>query len=181
MVILPVRIKHALDVSVQRPHDADACEHCWPAERRMTCVSTMLERTVALANARLRQLRLPCVPKRQVGNAFCHFAHITVRPPAFFPNPVDLVVVAAHIKGRVDNPEEKNREYRDADHPHARLLPRYAADAFEPSEAQARTIGPAPWIFAMRGAGPERDRAHAHVTVIDVPAFVGSIESAAAG
>jgi len=44
-----------------------------------------------------------------------------VCPPAFFPNPVDLVVVAAHIKGRVDNREEKNREYRDADHPHARL------------------------------------------------------------
>jgi hypothetical protein len=59
------------------------------------------------------------VPKRQVGNAFCHFAGVTVL--AFFPNSVDLVVVAAQIKGRVDNREEKNREYRDADHPHARL------------------------------------------------------------
>jgi hypothetical protein len=27
--------------------------------------------------------------------------------PAFFPNAVDLVVVAAQIKGRVDNREEK--------------------------------------------------------------------------
>jgi hypothetical protein len=30
-----------------------------------------------------------------------------VFPPAFFPNPVDLIVVAAQIKGRVDNREEK--------------------------------------------------------------------------
>jgi len=50
---------------------------------------------------------LPCVPKRRVDNAFCHFARITVFPPAFFPNPVDLIVVAAQIKGRVDNREEK--------------------------------------------------------------------------
>ena len=34
-------------VPVQRPHDADAREHRRPAERRMTSVSTMLERTVA--------------------------------------------------------------------------------------------------------------------------------------
>jgi hypothetical protein len=72
----------------------------------------------------LRQLRLPCVPKRQVGNAFCHFASITVCLPAFFPNSVDLVVVAAQIKGCVDNREEKSREYRDADRPHARLPPK---------------------------------------------------------
>ena len=45
-------------------------------------------------------------------------------PLAFFPNPVDLVVVAAQIKGRVDNREENNREYRDADHPHSRLPPK---------------------------------------------------------
>ena len=61
------------------------------------------------ANARLRQLRLPCVPKRQVDNAFLHLARITVCPLAFFPNSVDLVVVAAQIKGRVDtNRDEKN-------------------------------------------------------------------------
>jgi hypothetical protein len=95
----------------------------------------------SVANARLRQLRLPCVPKRRVDNAFCHFARITVCPPAFFPNPVDLVVVAAHIKGRVDNREEKNREYRDADHPHARLPPKMRRRRLKPSEAQARTIG----------------------------------------
>jgi hypothetical protein len=28
------RIKHALKVSVQRPHDANACEHRWSARRR---------------------------------------------------------------------------------------------------------------------------------------------------
>jgi hypothetical protein len=44
--------------------------------------------------------------------------------PAFFPNAVDLVVVAAQIKGRVDNRNETNREYRDADRPHARLPPK---------------------------------------------------------
>jgi hypothetical protein len=89
----------------------------------------------------LRQLRLLCVPKRRVDIAFFHFARITVCPPAFFPYPVYLVVVAAHIKGRVDNPEQKNREYRDADHPHARLPPKIRRRRLKPSEAQARTIG----------------------------------------
>jgi hypothetical protein len=93
-------------VAVQCLHDADPREHRRAATR---C---------------LRQLRLLCVPKRRVDIAFFHFARITVCPPAFFPNPVDLVVVAAQIKGRVDNPEEKKREYRDADHPHARLPPK---------------------------------------------------------
>ncbi len=72
--------------------------------------------------AGLRQLRLPRAPKRRVGNAFCHFASITVL--AFFPNSFDLAVVAAQIEGRVDNREEKSREYRDADRPHARLPPK---------------------------------------------------------
>jgi hypothetical protein len=35
--------------------------------------------------------------------------------PALFPNAVGLVVVAAQIKNHVDNREETNREYRDAD------------------------------------------------------------------
>jgi len=30
MSILARRIEHALDVTIQRPHDADACKHCWP-------------------------------------------------------------------------------------------------------------------------------------------------------
>jgi hypothetical protein len=84
----------------------------------------------------LRQLRLPCIPKRQVGNAFCHFSSFTVCPPAFFPNSVDLVLVAVQIKGRVDNREEKNREYRDADCPHARLPPKIRRRRPKPSEAQ---------------------------------------------
>jgi hypothetical protein len=88
----------------------------------------------------LRQLRLPCVPKRQVGNAFCHFASITVCLPAFFPNSVDLVVVAAQIKGRVDNREEKSREYRDADRPHARLPPKIRRRRLSLAKPR-RTIG----------------------------------------
>jgi hypothetical protein len=103
---------------VQRPHHRDAREHRRAAERR------------------LRQLRLLCVPKRRVDIAFFHFARITLCP-AFFPNPVDLVVVAAQIKGRVNNPEEKNREYREADHPHARLPPKIRRRRLKPSEAQA--------------------------------------------
>jgi hypothetical protein len=31
--------------------------------------------------------------------------------------------------------------------------------------------------LARRQAGAERDRAHAHVTVIDVPAFLGHVQS----
>jgi hypothetical protein len=54
------------------------------------------------------------VPKCQVGHAFFHFARIIVCPLAFFPNPVELVVVAAHIEGRVHNREEENRDYCDA-------------------------------------------------------------------
>jgi hypothetical protein len=40
---------------------------------------------------------------------------------------------------------------------------------------------PAPRIFPGRHAGAERDRAHAHVTVEHVPAFVGGVWRAAAG
>src|ERR1700730_6964128 len=123
MVRLAVHIELADVTAVQRLHDADPREHRRGAERR------------------LRQLRLLCVPKRRVDIAFFHFARITVCPPAFFPNPVDLVVVAAQIKGRVDNPEEKNREYRDADYPHAALPPRIPRRRLKPSEAKARTIG----------------------------------------
>jgi hypothetical protein len=34
MMILPIRIKHPLDVPVQRSHDVDAREHCRAARRR---------------------------------------------------------------------------------------------------------------------------------------------------
>ena len=64
------------------------------------------------------------MPKRQVGHALFNFTSFTVSPLAFFPKPIGLVVVAAQIKGRVDNREENNREYRDADRPHARLPPK---------------------------------------------------------
>src|SRR6266850_731954 len=74
---------------------------------------------VSVANARLWQVRLLCAPNRQVYNAFFHFARMC--PLAFLPNPVDLVVVAAQIEGRVNNREEKNRDYRDAYRPHAHL------------------------------------------------------------
>jgi hypothetical protein len=40
---------------------------------------------------------------------------------------------------------------------------------------------PAPRIFMGRNAGPDRDRADAHVTILDVPAFFGGLERAAAG
>jgi hypothetical protein len=46
------------------------------------------------------------VLKRQVSNAFRHFACIVGLPPAFFPKPFDLVVVAPQINSRVDNREE---------------------------------------------------------------------------
>jgi hypothetical protein len=100
----------------ERLHHRDAREYRRAAERR------------------LRQLRLLCVAKRRVDIAFFHFARITLCP-AFFPNPADLIVVAAQIKGRVDNPEENSREYRDADHPHARLPPKIRRRRLKPSEA----------------------------------------------
>jgi hypothetical protein len=34
MMILTIRIEHALDVAIQRSHDADAREHRWTAGRR---------------------------------------------------------------------------------------------------------------------------------------------------
>src|ERR1700730_19020509 len=89
MRALAFRIELDRLAAVDRLHHAHAGEHHRAAERL------------------LRQFRLLSVPKRRVDIAFFHFARITVCPPAFFPNPVDLVVVAAQIKGRVDNPEEK--------------------------------------------------------------------------
>jgi len=47
--------------------------------------------------------------------------------------------------------------------------------------AGVEAAGPSPWIFAGWHAGAERDRADAHVIVIDVPAFIRGIERAAAG
>jgi hypothetical protein len=44
-----------------------------------------------------------------------------------------------------------------------------------------KTASPDPEIFARRHTGAERDRADAHVTVKDVPAFIGSFQIAAAG
>lgn len=35
-MILTIRFKRALNVPVQRPHDANPCEHCWPALQRAT-------------------------------------------------------------------------------------------------------------------------------------------------
>ena len=106
--------------------------HSESLEQRLTLDSTVVfsevveRRTAAVTwkGSGLGQLRLPCVPKRQVGNALFHFASFTVYPLAFFPNPVGLVMVAAQIKGRVDNREENNREYCNADRPHARLPPK---------------------------------------------------------
>jgi hypothetical protein len=34
MLVFTIRIEHALDVSVQRPHDADTRKHRRPARRR---------------------------------------------------------------------------------------------------------------------------------------------------
>ncbi len=56
-----------------------------------------------------------------------------------------------------------------------------AVRTFPRVAARIKTAIPAPGIFARWHAGSDRDRADAHVTVIDVPAFVGSIERAAAG
>ena len=47
VVRLAILIKLTDVVTVQCLHDANPREHRLPAERRMTCVSTMLERTVA--------------------------------------------------------------------------------------------------------------------------------------
>jgi hypothetical protein len=32
MGVFAIRIEHALDVTVERPHDADPCEHRWPTQ-----------------------------------------------------------------------------------------------------------------------------------------------------
>jgi len=58
---------------------------------------------------------------------------------------------------------------------------RGAVGAFPRMGAGIEAAGPLPRIFARRHASAERNHAHAHVTVKDVPAFVGSIERAAAG
>jgi hypothetical protein len=64
-----------------------------------------------------------------------------VCPLAFFPNAVDLVVVAAQIKGRVDNREEKTANTAMPIALMRASLPRYAADASSLAKPKARTIG----------------------------------------
>jgi len=34
MVLFPIRVEDSLDLSIERPHDADAREHGWPAQSR---------------------------------------------------------------------------------------------------------------------------------------------------
>jgi hypothetical protein len=60
-----------------------------------------------------------------------------------------------------------------------RRLPR-CRRYFSRVTAGIEPAGPGPGIFAGRHAGANRDRADAHVTVIDVPAFVGGFRIAAA-
>src|SRR6187402_182551 len=69
----------------------------------------------------LRQLRLPCLPKRRVGLAFGHFGCFSVCPLAFFPNLSDLAVVVVQNTRRVANREAKKHEQRDSNRPHGRL------------------------------------------------------------
>src|SRR3981081_415160 len=47
--------------------------------------------------------------------------------------------------------------------------------------ARIETTRPAPWIFVMRNAGSERDRADVHVAIVDVPAFFAGVSQSAAG
>src|SRR3954453_20294157 len=79
------------------------------------------------AASSLRQLRFLRATKRQVGDALFHFASITVGSPAFIPDLVHLVVVAAHIKGGVDKRGKQNEcNCRDHNDSHARLLRHWA-------------------------------------------------------
>src|SRR5258706_14904074 len=56
---------------------------------------------------------------------------------------------------------------------------RGAVHTFPRMAARIEPASPTPRIFARGHAGAERDCAGSHVTIVDVPAFVGSIESAA--
>ncbi len=56
-----------------------------------------------------------------------------------------------------------------------------AARAFCRMATGIEAAGPAPRVLVMRNASADRNRADAHVTVVDVPTFVGSIGRAAAG
>jgi len=101
------------------------------AERRTAAV--VVDRSGFTATAVALRAEAPSRP--------CILSLCSINCVGILPEFVDLVVVAAQIKGSVDNREEKNREYRDADRLMRASLPRYAANALKPSEAQARTIG----------------------------------------
>ena len=58
---------------------------------------------------------------------------------------------------------------------------RGAIRTFPRVAAGIKTAIPASRIFTRRHSGADRDRAHAHVTVMDVPTFVGSIGRSTAG
>src|SRR6266702_2429665 len=58
---------------------------------------------------------------------------------------------------------------------------RGAVCAFSRMAARIEATSPAPRVFVMRNSSAERDRVDAHVAVIDVPAFVGSVGREPAG
>jgi|1186.fasta_scaffold418619_1 hypothetical protein len=138
----PAEIERTLRAHFVRPSTKSVYALRWPekqTERRDRVQSGRTEAHASLAPetaSSLRQLRFLGAPKRQVDDALFHFASITVGSSAFILDPVDLVVVAAHIKGRVDNRGNENKcKYRDAYHPHARLPSKYDAGASQHNAA----------------------------------------------
>src|ERR1700736_6068246 len=47
--------------------------------------------------------------------------------------------------------------------------------------AGIETARPSPWVFVMRNAGADRDRADVDIAIVDMPAFLAGIRRSAAG
>jgi hypothetical protein len=58
MGVLPIRIKHALDVPIEHPHDADPREHCRAAQAYPACALEMLSSGLILFFRQIRELRV---------------------------------------------------------------------------------------------------------------------------
>jgi hypothetical protein len=76
-------------------------------------------------------------------------------------------------------PKKTSRRLRNRRGPRRRL--RRFHLVFARVRSWIETAIPLPWIFIIRIAAADRDRADAHVTIVDVPAFLAGVSRSAAG
>jgi hypothetical protein len=97
MMVFPILTEHALNVSVQRPHDADAREHCRAARRRhedqgFHCRLPLLGLVLSLTiSPSVFDFMIAIVPLRKPGNVLTQQMNEFVRRTPIDPAAVLLL------------------------------------------------------------------------------------------